>query len=122
MKAELRAALATKYNPDQPRVSAGNRDGGQWTSGDEGGSETSPDHSDDGANETRSSPIRYAQANANTATDAPSGGSSVMIMTPEDTQHDLSNLYHAVVTAAHSLLGSAFRYFLRLPLLRYQRY
>jgi hypothetical protein len=111
VKGELRAALAKKYNPDQPRVSAGNRDGGQWTSGDEGGSETSPNHSDDGANETRSSPIRYAQASANTATDAPSGGSSVMIMTPEDTQHDLSNLYHAVVTAAHSLLGSAFRYF-----------
>ena len=34
-----------------------------------------------------------------------------MVTTPEDTQHDLSNLYHAVVTAAHSLLGSAFRYF-----------
>src|SRR5580704_2872383 len=32
-KAELRAALAKKYNPDQPRVSAGNRDGGQWTGG-----------------------------------------------------------------------------------------
>lgn len=32
-KAELRAALAKKYNPDQPRVSAGNRDGGRWTRG-----------------------------------------------------------------------------------------
>jgi hypothetical protein len=32
-KAELRAALARKYNPDQPRVPAGNRDGGQWTDG-----------------------------------------------------------------------------------------
>jgi hypothetical protein len=31
VKAELRAALAKKYNPDQPRVPAGNRDGGQWT-------------------------------------------------------------------------------------------
>jgi hypothetical protein len=30
-KAELRAALK-KYSPDQPRVPAGNSDGGQWTS------------------------------------------------------------------------------------------
>jgi hypothetical protein len=35
-EAELRAALAIKYNPDQPRVPAGNRDGGQWTSGNDG--------------------------------------------------------------------------------------
>jgi hypothetical protein len=40
VKAELRAALARKYNPDQLRVPAGNRDGGQWTSG----SETPPTH------------------------------------------------------------------------------
>lgn len=26
-----------KYSPDQPRVPAGNRDGGQWTNGDGGG-------------------------------------------------------------------------------------
>jgi hypothetical protein len=31
VKAELRAALAKKYNPDRPRVPAGNRDGGKWT-------------------------------------------------------------------------------------------
>jgi hypothetical protein len=31
VKAELRTALAKKYNPDQPRVPAGNRDGGRWT-------------------------------------------------------------------------------------------
>lgn len=29
--------LILKYSPDQPRVAAGNRDGGQWTRG-EGGS------------------------------------------------------------------------------------
>ncbi len=29
----LRHELARKYNPDQPRVPAGNADGGQWTSG-----------------------------------------------------------------------------------------
>ena len=36
LKAEMRTALAKKYNPNQPRVPAGNSDGGQWTS--EGGS------------------------------------------------------------------------------------
>jgi hypothetical protein len=36
VKAELRAALR-KYSPDQPRVPAGNRDGGQWTSGGKAG-------------------------------------------------------------------------------------
>ena len=34
-------ALLQKYSPDQPRVSAGNSDGGQWTS--EGGSNASND-------------------------------------------------------------------------------
>ncbi|MBA4223619.1 MAG: hypothetical protein C0458_23060 [Methylobacterium sp.] len=33
----LRHELARKYNPDQPRVPAGNADGGQWTSGGGGG-------------------------------------------------------------------------------------
>jgi hypothetical protein len=111
VKAELRAALAKKYNPDQPRVPAGNRDGGQWTDGSEVGGETSSQHSNDGAGDVRSSPIRYAQAGANPATDATSGGSNVAVTVLEDTQHDLSNLYHASITAAHSLLGSAFRYF-----------
>jgi hypothetical protein len=45
-KAELRrVALAKKYNPDEPRVPASNRDGGQWTSGPEDLSETSLDQS-----------------------------------------------------------------------------
>lgn len=30
-------ALVRKYDPDQPRVPAGNPDGGQWTSGGEAG-------------------------------------------------------------------------------------
>lgn len=33
----LRHELGRKYNPDQPRVPAGNADGGQWTSGGGGG-------------------------------------------------------------------------------------
>jgi hypothetical protein len=35
VKAKLRMELK-KYNPDQPRVPAGNTDGGQWTSGEIG--------------------------------------------------------------------------------------
>lgn len=31
---ELRSPYVQKYNPDQPRVPAGNPDGGEWTSGD----------------------------------------------------------------------------------------
>lgn len=33
----LRHALARKYNPNQPRVPAGNSNGGQWTDGNSGG-------------------------------------------------------------------------------------
>lgn len=33
----LRQKFARKYNPDQPRVPAGNTGGGQWTSGGGGG-------------------------------------------------------------------------------------
>ncbi len=42
-------ALLAKYSPDQPRVPAGNSDGGQWTSGGEGegGSAASDDESSD---------------------------------------------------------------------------
>ena len=36
----LRHELARKYNPDQPRVPAGNTGGGQWTSGSGGGGAT----------------------------------------------------------------------------------
>lgn len=36
----LRHELARKYNPDQPRVPAGNEGGGQWTSGGGGGDPT----------------------------------------------------------------------------------
>jgi hypothetical protein len=39
VKAGLRAALK-KYSPDQPRVPAGNPDGGQWTNESKAGSET----------------------------------------------------------------------------------
>src|SRR5580658_5170395 len=56
-KAELRAALK-KYSPDQPRVAAGNTDGGQWTTGD--GSSGSPSNSSDATGEGSGQPTRYA--------------------------------------------------------------
>ena len=96
VKAELRAALAKKYNPDQPRVPAGNRDGGQWTSGSEIVA---------GSGDTPGARVRYAQADTKTATDATSGGNA-SVTTLEDTQHHISNEYRAVVTAGHSLFGS----------------
>ena len=105
VKAELRAALAKKYNPDQPRVSAGNRDGGQWTSGSGEGNDASPDLSGGGANEVTGRRTSLAQADTKTTTDATSGGNA-SVTTLEDTQHDVSNAYRAVVTAGHSLLGS----------------
>jgi hypothetical protein len=65
VQAELRRlALAKKYNPDQPRVPVGNRDGGQWTNGSKVGSDT---------------PIprtRYAALDTNTRPDATERGSS----------------------------------------------
>jgi hypothetical protein len=107
VKAELRAARARKYNPDQPRMSAGNRDGGQWTSGGEGvaGSGEASHLSDDNTNDVPGARVRYAQADNNTATDVTSSGNA-SVTTLEDTQHTLSNEYRAAVTAGHSLLGS----------------
>jgi hypothetical protein len=55
--AELQSELR-KYSPDQPRVPAGNRDGGQWTGGGEAGGDTPIPR------------IRYAALDTNTRTDA----------------------------------------------------
>jgi hypothetical protein len=110
VKAELRGVLAKKYNSDQPRVPAGNRDGGRWTDGSEIGGETSSDRSDDRASDGHNLPTRYAQASTNTATDATSGGGNVAVTTVEETQHDLSNLYHALVAAGYTALGEIAHY------------
>jgi hypothetical protein len=48
---KLELALCRKYDPNQPRVSSGNPDGGQWTSG---GGATSGNASSDRDNERRS--------------------------------------------------------------------
>jgi hypothetical protein len=107
VQAELRRrALAKTYNPDQPRVPAGNRDGGRWTGGGNTASEALSDHSVRGIGDTHEPRIRYAQASTDTTTDAANSGSDTRITTLQDTQHDLSNAGRAIVTAAHSLLGT----------------
>jgi hypothetical protein len=66
-KAELRAALK-KYSADQPRVPAGNPDGGQWTTGD-GGSE-SADSTNESDQNGSLRPVQYAALETATQTDA----------------------------------------------------
>ncbi len=57
------------YSPDQPRVPAGNSDGGQWISGSEGNSS----NGSIGDSEAKgvSHPVRYAALDTGTRTDAP---------------------------------------------------
>jgi hypothetical protein len=66
-KAELRAAQR-KYSPDQPRVPAGNPDGGEWTSGSK-----SPSDPSGVARDGPEPPKRYAALITDVITDAPSG-------------------------------------------------
>ncbi|HET8918110.1 MAG TPA: hypothetical protein VFN27_00350 [Xanthobacteraceae bacterium] len=51
--------LILKYSPDQPRVPAGNRDGGQWTRGEGGGGTAVARH-----------PVQVASIETGTMTDA----------------------------------------------------
>jgi hypothetical protein len=106
VKAELRAALAEKYNPDQPRVPAGNRDGGQWMSGGETGGDASADLSG-GVPDRRT---RYALADTNARIDA-DGGSSAHVTTLQDAQNHLRNLYNVLLTALRSRMGDALNFF-----------
>jgi hypothetical protein len=74
LKADLRATLQ-KYSPDQPRVSAGNPDGGQWTKGDGGNQPSTP--SSRTSTERSGVPVRYASLETspnNVLTDAPASG------------------------------------------------
>ena len=65
------APAVQKYSPDQPRVSAGNPDGGQWTSQDGSSSTNSSSDSDhNGA----SRPVQYAALDTGTRTDATADG------------------------------------------------
>jgi hypothetical protein len=66
LKAEMRTALVKKFNPDQPRVPAGNRAGGQWTMDDDG---SSSDFSGT-LRELPGAPTRYTARETGTLTDA----------------------------------------------------
>ena len=61
-------ALLQKYSPDQPRVSAGNADGGQWTS--EGGGDSPNGSTESFEANDASRPIQYAALDTGTRTDA----------------------------------------------------
>ena len=61
------ASAVQKYNPDQPRVSAGNPGGGQWTRGD--GGSGSPSNSSDAPADGSAHPTRYAARDTGTLTD-----------------------------------------------------
>jgi hypothetical protein len=98
-KAELRATLAKKYNPDQPRVSAGNRDGGQWTSGSKAGSDAAGV-----AGEVSEPRVRYAALeNPPVRTDAEAMGRSggTIDTAAQDTQvmHNLPNVLLTVLSS-----------------------
>jgi hypothetical protein len=108
VKAELRAALAKKYNPGQPRVPAGSRDGGQWTNGDESGGGASDVSSDVEAGDVAGRRVHYAQADIRT--DA-ADGSDAHVTTLQDTQNHLRNLYDVVLTALHSRMGDILNFF-----------
>ncbi len=66
-----------KYSPDQPRVPAGNSDGGQWTS--EGGSGLSSQSSNGSEPTGASRPAQYAALDTGTRTDASAGESGVRV-------------------------------------------
>jgi hypothetical protein len=101
VKAELRAALAKKYNPDQPRVSAGNRDGGQWAS--DGGSGASPDLSGDRTEDVVIPRTRYAQAETSTRGDASSGGNVAGTANSADTVTQDTSLWHNLWTVGSTI-------------------
>ena len=112
VKAELRAALAKNYNPDQPRVPAGNRDGGQWTSGSEaGGQAQSISVSSPAAvSESSGAPIRYASLEnpiPGTRIDAMGGEASIPGAEALDPLN-LRSLRDAFSTAFLSYLGRTF--------------
>jgi hypothetical protein len=67
-----------KYSPDQPRVPAGNSDGGQWTSGSGDGASDGSSNGSETNNALESNsiaqPVQYAALDTGTRTDATAGG------------------------------------------------
>jgi hypothetical protein len=66
------ASAVQKYSPDQPRVPAGNRDGGRWTTGD--GGRGSSSNSSGATSDESGHPARYATRETGTLTDETEGG------------------------------------------------
>jgi len=65
--------LVKDFDPDQPRMPAGNPDGGQWTSGDDTGSNHSADYSGATPADSSQSDAQYAASDTGTRTDATRG-------------------------------------------------
>lgn len=73
--APLLRAYRKAYNPDEPRVPAGNPRGGEWTSGGASGPSNQPTTpSGPDIEGSSSSGVQYAQADTGTRTDASAGG------------------------------------------------
>jgi hypothetical protein len=74
-RANAQSAIAVqKYNPDQPRVPAGNRDGGQWANGNESGAAT--------VHSPATGATQYTALETKTQTDAPNEGLSISAEPP----------------------------------------
>src|SRR5579864_6664974 len=71
--------LILKYSADQPRVPAGNRDGGQWTQGEGGGSAIASITPVSASTvPVESMPVRFVAVDTGTRADAPSTNSNII--------------------------------------------
>ena len=76
--ARLRSCVI-KYSPDQPRVPAGNPDGGQWTGEDGSGSSNDASNAANDDAHANDAGTQYAAPDTRTRTDAAPGESSVQV-------------------------------------------
>jgi hypothetical protein len=97
--ADLQSELK-KYSPDQPRVPAGNPDGGQWTSGSEGvaGSGETSHLSDNNTSEVSGARVQYAQAETNTRTDETSRNAANTAAHDTSIQGNLPGVLYTLLT------------------------
>jgi hypothetical protein len=102
VKAELHAALAKKYNPDQPRVPTGNPHGGEWTSGAYGGIAALPDLSVDRISDALEPRTQYAQVETNTRTDETGRNSANTAAQDTSIQGNLPNVIITLLTVHDS--------------------
>jgi hypothetical protein len=102
VKAELHAVLAKKYNPDQPRVPAGNPPGGEWASGAYGGTAALPDLSVDRISDMLEPRTQYAQAETNTRTDETGRNNANTAAQDTSIQSNLPNVIITLLTVRDS--------------------